>query len=210
MASWLQLNRRPGLRAALLVDPLVWIGLSFLLHLRPSTAVLIAWDAAVLAHLGFSIHALLGASPERTRQEAEALDEGRWGVLGGTIAAVLMSLVAVGLDLAGAKNGVPAWNAALAVATVLLSWTIVHVLFAIHYLHEHSLRGGIEFPGNDDPDLLEFLYLGFTVGMTAQVSDVTTASAGMRRLVLAHGVVSFLFNAAVVAGAVNLAAGLAS
>ena len=210
MASWLQLNRRPGLRAALLVGPLVWIALSFLLHLHASTALLIAWDVAVLAHLGFSIHALLGASPQWTRAQAEALDEGRWGVLGGTIAAVLMSLVAVGVDLAGAKNGVPPWNAALAIATVLLSWSVVHVLFAIHYLHEHSLRGGIEFPGNDDPDLLEFLYLGFTVGMTAQVSDVTTASAGMRRLVLAHGVVSFLFNAAVVAGAVNLAAGLAS
>ena len=45
--------------------------------------------------------------------------------------------------------------------------------------------------------------------MTAQVSDVTTSSPGMRRLVLLHGILSFIFNAAVIAGTVNIAAGLA-
>ena len=100
--------------------------------------------------------------------------------------------------------------------TVLLSWGFLHVFFAQHYAHDYWLNGrtaqnrSLDFPGNDAPDYLEFLYFSFTVGMTAQVSDVTTRGAGMRRLVLMHGALSFLFNTAVLALGVNLAAGLVS
>ena len=68
--------------------------------------------------------------------------------------------------------------------------------------------GGLAFPGSEGPDHAEFLYLAFVVGMTCQVSDVTTASAPMRRLVLLHALVAFGFNAVILAAAVNLAAGL--
>ncbi len=86
----------------------------------------------------------------------------------------------------------------------------MHVLLAHHYMHECWLEGGrgLAFPGEGRPGTSDFLYLALTVGVTRQVSDVTTASAAMRRLVLLHGLVSFLFNAVIVGAAVNLAAGV--
>lgn len=176
----------------------------------PSSALLLGWCAGVLAYLVAALRTGFAMSPEEARRRAAALDEGRNAVLGATLAATLVSLGAVVVDLAGARGSPAApWSGALAVATVVLSWAFVHVLFAHRYAHEHALRGGLSFPGTGRPDFAEFLYLAFTVGMTAQVSDATTTSAAMRRLVLAHALVAFVFNAAVLAAAVNLAAGLA-
>jgi uncharacterized membrane protein len=42
--------------------------------------------------------------------------------------------------------------------------------------------------------------------MCAQVSDVTVSSKSIRRTVLSHGIISFLFNAALLALTVNIAA----
>ena len=124
--------------------------------------------------------------------------------------AAVAALVAVGLDLAAAKGTARAGGAAaLAVGTVVVSWLFTQILFAQHYAHAHWLRGeGLDFPGSDRPDFPEFLYFSMTVGMTAQVSDVTTRSPAMRRLVLAHAALAFLFNAVVLATTVNLAAAL--
>jgi uncharacterized membrane protein len=98
----------------------------------------------------------------------------------------------------------------LGLGTILLSWFFVHVLFAVHYAHEHCRNNeGIKFPGNDRPDFVEFLYFAFTIGMTFQVSDATTATPEVRRLVVVHALLSFLFNAVIIGAAVNLAATLA-
>jgi uncharacterized membrane protein len=59
------------------------------------------------------------------------------------------------------------------------------------------------------PDYWDFLYFAFTVGMTAQTSDVVITSRIMRRLVIVHAIVSFVFTTAVIALTVNLAAQLA-
>ncbi|HEV2188615.1 MAG TPA: DUF1345 domain-containing protein, partial [Stellaceae bacterium] len=58
------------------------------------------------------------------------------------------------------------------------------------------------------PDYWDFLYFSFVVGMTCQVSDVQVANQPWRRLVLAHGIVSFMFNTVVLALSINLLAGL--
>jgi uncharacterized membrane protein len=97
----------------------------------------------------------------------------------------------------------------LAILAIMLSWFYVHLLFAQDYAHEYWMQErGIEFPGGDGtPEFSEFLYFAFTIGMTFQVSDVTTSSAGMRRLVLIHGLVAFAFNAVILAATVNIVAG---
>src|SRR5262249_35749031 len=94
--------------------------------------------------------------------------------------------------------------------TILLSWTFVHVIFALHYAHEFYAAkprgGGLTFPGGDEPDYWDFLYFSLVIGMTSQVSDVAVTGRTIRRTVAAHGVVSFLFNAALIALTVNIAA----
>jgi uncharacterized membrane protein len=106
------------------------------------------------------------------------------------------------------------WLSVLAGATVLLSWLLAHSVFAVHYAHGYykdlleKRQRGLDFPGeNDDPDYWDFLYFSFVVGMTAQVSDVQVMTRGWRRLVLAHGILSFLFNTVILALSINLLAG---
>ena len=97
--------------------------------------------------------------------------------------------------------------------TIVLSWAFIHTIFALHYAHEFydedaPRGGGMAFPGGEEePDYWDFVYFSFVIGMTAQVSDVGITSKQIRRTVTAHGIVSFLFNAALLALTVNLAAG---
>ncbi|MFO0004532.1 MAG: DUF1345 domain-containing protein [bacterium] len=79
----------------------------------------------------------------------------------------------------------------------------------MRYAHEYwQAQQGIAFPGDEEPLFSDFLYLAFTIGMTFQTSDVSFTSRSLRRVVLAHALVSFLFNVVIIAAAVNLAAGL--
>jgi uncharacterized membrane protein len=205
-AMWAQLRQRPVLSAAFVgatAGPLAG------LHLPPSTAVMVGWCAAATVYIAVTLRILARATPEALRHRAALLEEGKWALLAACVAAAVASVGAVVVDLAVARGSPNATgSAALAALTLLLSWAFVHVLFASHYAHAYWLGGGLIFPGSKRPDLAEFLYLAFGVGMTCQVSDVTTASARMRRLVLLHALVAFGFNAVILAAAVNLAAGL--
>jgi uncharacterized membrane protein len=100
---------------------------------------------------------------------------------------------------------------ALAVVTITLSWAFIHTIFALHYAHEFYIEnryedGGLAFPGKEQPDYGDFLYFSLVIGMTSQVSDVAVTAKAIRRTVAAHGVVSFFFNAALLALTVNIAA----
>ncbi len=176
------------------------------------TAALVGWDAGVVAY-GFTFLTLtLRATPERIQLVAAQLDEGRWGMLGATIVAALASLGAIVAELARV-HGAPhaGWTEALAGSTVVLSWFFIHTIFATHYAHEFWGHGsGLSFPGNDQPAYSEFLYFSFCIAVASQVSDVSTQSASMRQLVLAHSLVAYLFNTAIIALGVNIAASLAS
>jgi uncharacterized membrane protein len=106
------------------------------------------------------------------------------------------------------------YRVALAVGTILLSWTFMHTIFALHYAHEFYGQGrddrigGLVFPGDEDPDYWDFLYYSLVVAMTAQVSDVQITSKTIRRLTTVHGAVSFFFNATVLALTVNIVSSL--
>ncbi|MBK1840295.1 DUF1345 domain-containing protein [Azospirillum sp. YIM B02556] len=209
------LRNRPSLASALAVALMAGGTAAFWLH--ASTALLIGWDLGVAVYILLAGILMSRATVASMRRRARLLDPGKWGVLAGAVLASLVALAAIVVELVSAKGSPHEGMAAvLSAATVLLSWSFLHVFFAQHYAHDYWLNGrteqdrSLDFPGNDTPDYLEFLYFSFTVGMTAQVSDVTTRSAGIRRLVLMHGALSFLFNTAVLALGVNLAAGLVS
>jgi uncharacterized membrane protein len=174
---------------------------------RPSTRVLVGWDAGVVFYLAGAFVLFARADVARIRRQAGIVDEGRFAILVVVVAAAIASLGGIIAQL-GAGRG-PA-HLALATITILLSWTLVHVIFALHYAHEFYAAkprgGGLTFPGGDDPDYWDFLYFSLVIGMTSQVSDVAVTGRTIRRTVAAHGVVSFLFNAALIALTVNIAA----
>jgi uncharacterized membrane protein len=111
----------------------------------------------------------------------------------------------------GASKGNPA-GLTLAVVTIVLSWVLVHTAFALHYAHDFyrgKKPGGLQFPSGDahaDADYWDFVYFSFVIGMTAQVSDVGITDKIIRRTATVHGIVSFVFNTALLALMVNIAA----
>src|SRR5207249_477528 len=97
------------------------------------------------------------------------------------------------------------------VLTVALSWAIVHTVFALRYAHQYYTPpvGGIDFKsGEYEPDYRDFAYLAFTVGMTYQVSDTEVGRREMRRTVLRHALLSYVFGAIILALVVNVIASL--
>ncbi len=99
----------------------------------------------------------------------------------------------------------------IAIATIALSWAAVHTTFALHYAHDYYRHppGGLQFPSGDKEDhadYWDFVYFSFVIGMTAQVSDVGITDKTIRRTATAHGIVSFIYNTALLALTVNIAA----
>jgi uncharacterized membrane protein len=196
-------------RPRLFLAALVGAALGLLLppEWRVSTRALAGWDAGVAIYLIGAFMLLLRSDVARIRRRAGIVDEGRFAILVVVVGAALASLGGIVAQLGAGRA---ATHLALATITILLSWTFVHVIFALHYAHEFYAAkprgGGLTFPGGEDPDYWDFFYFSLVIGMTSQVSDVAVTGRTIRRTVTAHGVVSFLFNAALVALTVNIAA----
>ena len=177
-----------------------------------TTRLLVAWDVGVVFYLAAVSQLLATGGVDYLRARAASEDEGRFGILVLTALAALTSLGAIvallGNTPAGQRDSM---QLALAIVTILLSWAFIHVIFAVHYANEYY--GGerrkltaMMFPKDSEPDYWDLLYFSFVIGMTSQVSDVAVASKLVRRTVLAHGIVSFLFNVTLLALVVNIAA----
>jgi uncharacterized membrane protein len=175
-----------------------------------ASRMIIGWDVGVAVYLAAAFAAFRRADIARIRHQATLEDEGGVAILVLTATATLASLGAIVLELVSAgRDGRDPLHLALAVTTIALSWAFIHTIFALHYAHEFYARtrgGGLAFPGEGEPDYWDFLYFSLVIGMTSQVSDVAVTAKPLRRIVAAHGVVSFVFNTTLLALAVNIAA----
>lgn len=178
--------------------------------LHVSTRALLAWNAAIVLYLAAATTVMVRSEIAHLRQRAADQDEGAALILILTVAAAAASLVAIFAELGAARGQFSGLAVGLAVSTVLLSWAFIHVIFAFHYAHEFygeakgGHKGGLVFPDDDHPEYGDFVYFSFVIGMTFQVSDVQVTSKTVRHLVVAHGVVSFFYNVAVLALMVNI------
>jgi uncharacterized membrane protein len=194
---------------AFALEPLWW-------QTSLATRYLVAWDVFVILFLVEAVVLIARFDVKLARQRAVAQDDGGLALLVLTIGASVMSLVAIVAELGAATDGAFRTRAFLLVlATITLSWVFVQVIFALHYAHEYfdeghagHAGGGLQFPDDDHPEYWDFLYFSVVIGMTFQVSDVQVTSKPIRRLVMAHGLVSFVFNVAILALLVNLGANL--
>ncbi|MEO6076051.1 MAG: DUF1345 domain-containing protein [Dokdonella sp.] len=182
----------------------------FLIGIKPTLAALVAFDIAAVIFLGSTLYTLGGATVASMRKRARLEDGGYWGFLLNAAAAAVVALIALGMQLHASKAG-GLLDVVLAASTLLLSWLFLNTIFALHYAHSfygdgNGKGGGLEFPGTKEPDYWDFLYFSFILGMTFQVSDVEISDRGIRRVVLAHSMISFLFNVIVIALSVNVAA----
>jgi uncharacterized membrane protein len=207
----------PAMRRTVVVG---LIGLAVVLVLLPfvtwQLAVLGGWDATSLAFLISVWPIIVRASSPHAEQLAMREDETRFSATVLLLAASVASLLGVGfaLGLAGREAGQGRVLLICAAAlTVALSWVVVNTVYTLRYadLHFQSGPAGIAF-GDDGaqgpPSYRDFAYVAFTIGMTYQVSDTTVRDRQIRRTVLAHALLSYLFGVVIVGGSVNLIAGL--
>jgi uncharacterized membrane protein len=181
---------------------------------RLTTRILLGWDVGALFYLILAFLLVRSFDLKRVQIRADQYDEGGVMVLFLTLTAALASLAAVVLELGAARaNAHEQLAVPLGVATTLLSWALIQTIFAFHYAHRFyrgpGERGtGLAFPQTKHPNYWDFIYFSFVVGMTFQVSDVQVTSTALRRVVVAHGVLSFFYSVSILALAVNLGANM--
>jgi uncharacterized membrane protein len=185
---------------------------------EPTPRILAGWNAGGWLYLVLIGIKMWQAEISGIKREAGIERGSRIAVLVIVILGSLFTLLALVTQL-GALRGEHGLDrtisVTLSVSTIFLSWLLIHTVFAVYYAHEFhgeghagagGKGGGLKFPGENTPDYLDFLYFSFVVGTTNQTSDTAVTSRAMRRVVLIHGVLSFVFNTTVIALAVNLAA----
>ncbi len=179
--------------------------------LRLITRLLIGWDVFVAFYLTLVFTLAFRSGIGHIRRNAALQDDGRFLILLVTAVGAFASLAAIVSELGTSHKGT--MELALATLTVALTWATVHTTFALHYAHDYyrddGSPGGLAFPEGDkkeDPDYWDFVYFSFVIGMTAQTSDVGITDKSIRRTATAHGAISFIFNTALVALMVNIAA----
>jgi uncharacterized membrane protein len=177
--------------------------------LRLVTRLLIGWDALIAVYLILVYSMMMNQDHSHIRRAAIMQDDGRFVLLMVTAVGAFASIAALVAEL-GTHRGVG--ELSLAITTIALSWAAVHTTFALHYAHDyyrHAKPGGLQFPSGDEhdhADYWDFIYFSFVIGMTAQVSDVGITDKTIRRTATAHGIVSFVYNTALLALTVNIAA----
>jgi uncharacterized membrane protein len=187
--------------------------LAVLTNWRPVMRGLVGWDIGIGLYVILAFEMMARANVHEIRRRAATQDEGAIVMLVLTVATALASLLAIVALLGTSAEGAAQRRSSeliLATITIVLSWAFIHTMFALHYAHEFYDQSGVPglaFPGGEaEPDYWDFVYFSLVIGMTSQVSDVGITTKEIRRTVAAHGVVSFFFNAALLALTVNIAA----
>ncbi|MGZ3298212.1 MAG: DUF1345 domain-containing protein, partial [Asticcacaulis sp.] len=186
--------------------------------LRVASSALIGWNVCTLLYLGMAIETMFNASRERMRERALLHDDGEGTILLLSVAAAILSFVAIVFELATTKDATGVlrfMHVGLSGLTLLTSWAFIHTAFAFHYAHGYYAHVGCDrgepnliFPGTDQPHYTDFLYFAFVIGTSGQTADVSFANTAIRRVGLVHCVLSYLFNATVLALMINIAASL--
>ena len=181
----------------------------------PTMGLMLGWDTVAALYTGWLVFDLLGRDAAQTARRATTTDLDRVTTDVILLVAAVASLVTVAVVLTRAGRGSGPYEdlrIALGVASVVLSWALVHSLYTLRYaaLYYGEPAGGIEFNCAEPPTYRDFAYLSFTIGMTFQVSDTTLQSAAMRSTALRHALLSYLFGTGILATTVNLVASLRS
>ena len=181
--------------------------------------IILGWDTFCLCMILLSWILFFTVTANELCTIVEKQDDGLKVIFMIVLVAVCFSLFGT-LLLLNSKNESTfnkVFHTIVSLSPVLLSWILLHTTFAIRYAHlyhDHnklntgSNVGGLDFPTKEQPDYMDFAYFSFVIGMTFQVSDVQVNSRVIRRFVLMHSLISFVFNTIIVALTINTIAGL--
>lgn len=194
------------------------------LWLMPATLPLAAraaaaWNIGGVVYLALAFALFRACHVDAIRRRSAREDESALVFLLLILAAIASSFSAtiwlIG-EAKAAKGQMAALFLGLSGVTILVSWTVTQIVFALHYAHSYyqpvpgtsDIVRGLKFPDDEHPDYWDFFYFTTSIGATSQTSDVSITSKSLRRLVAFQAVISFVFNTTVLALAINLAASL--
>ncbi|ESW71752.1 DUF1345 domain-containing protein [Mesorhizobium sp. C277A] len=187
---------------------------------RLAYSISIAADSFFVVFIALVIAKMPLLSGRYLSKNARELDLPVLGIFAITLGIVAMAIVLLFL-LINHKDRDPI-ELGFAMLSIPLGWFTIHAMAALHYAHVYWMDGdaidaetkkkipvgGLDFPGSKRPDGWDFLYFATVIGMTAQTADTAITTSHMRRVVLVHSILSFFFNAVIVAAVVNLAVSL--
>ncbi|ARC35430.1 DUF1345 domain-containing protein [Paracoccus yeei] len=195
-----------GLVAGMLAFRMAWLD-----------RLLIFADVFCLAYLVLVALMMRRMTVRDLHRHADDDDEGMRLIVPLAVGVVVLSLFAIHMTLRDPSGGF-SLRPALAILSVPLGWAMIHTVMAFHYAslwHAPAPGGGLarglDFPGQGKGELAgiwDFIYYSFTLGMTAQTSDVAVTSTALRRVTIVHSGLSFFYNAVLVALTVNAAVSL--
>lgn len=172
------------------------------------------WVTSALVLLVFAFAVIFRSDPLETKRRAEFADPGQRAVLGLVVAASVVSIVASAFVPGAGLEAQRRLVVGLRLLTVLSAWLVTQASYTLHYAHLYyggaGRDGGLEFPrrpGDTEPflpDDYDFAYFAFTLGTSLAASDVSISSRPIRRAAFWHNLVSFAFNTAIFANALNL------
>lgn len=176
-------------------------------------SLLIGWDVIALTVITWVAVIILPMKADQTSRFAVREDPGRVVASTFLTLASIASLAAIASALVEAHSDstIAALFTLISIASVILSWVLIHTLYTLHYArlyHSSHVNASIDFGPNHQPTYMDFIYLAFTIGMTFQVSDTPVSGTVMRRTVIRHAVLSYVFGAVIIATTVSIIASL--
>lgn len=204
-----------GVRVVVSAAAGIAAGLASMVFFPWQVAVLAGWDVTAGTFLTWAWASVSGLDADETRHLATREDSSRAAADLMILVACVACLVGVAFTLvkASQSDGVgKAGLVALAVASVVVSWAVVHTVFTLRYarLYYGDDERGIDFNNDEDPVYVDFAYVAFTLGMTFQVSDTDLKSRRVRTTALRQALLAYLFGVVIVAMTINVTAGLLS
>jgi uncharacterized membrane protein len=187
--------------------------------LSGSIRTAVAADIGALVYLAVALRMMVAWDSDVIRKQAAKQDDGDVVILAVVLVAIALSFWTIFGVLSEAKQ-VSGWQkglfTAIAAMTILLSWLVTQVVFTFHYAHEYyrpddtaqKRAGGLDFIEDSSPDYWDFFYFATSIGAASQTSDIAIRTKALRRLVTLHAIISFFFNTAVLALAINIGASL--
>ena len=133
-----------------------------------------------------------------------------------SLLAVLFALAAAGRETGAHRLGLIAG----ATFTVVVSWMVINMIFTLryadlHYRAVHGDGGGVDFGTSErqprrtpGPTFATSPMSRSPSACATRCRTPTCAAASLRRTVLAHAVISYVFGVVIVAAGINLVAGL--
>jgi uncharacterized membrane protein len=208
---------RPRLVFSVFLSVLIFFILPANLAEHGSIKFIISWNIGAIFYLLMSFQMMVASTHESMKKRAMAQNTGAILVLFMVFVSAVVCIWSTVTSLSVAKelHGLlKIEHIGLVSLTVFTSWLFTQVMFAQHYAHEyyfsvnHRLDGGLLFPGTPAPDYFDFLYFACVIGTSAQTADVSFTKGSMRRIGLAHCLLTFFFNTVLIALTINIGSGL--